>query len=413
MKNEVIYNVLDKLIKLGFVFLMSVLTARLLSKNDFGSYIYISVILSSCLVIIGGGVDTIFSKKISSKQSIDVNILLGYLLIRAGMSVFLSIMIALYFFINNLYEEGIIFIVFISCSIFLFCISEQTCIALFKNKMMLQITLSTAFIFLAMKISFIYFLRDFTWKIFADSIENLIVFIITIWMLRSKIKSVFSVKKILFHTKFFVKKAFPLWLNTVLLIIYSRMDQVYVASIGGHGDIADYGIAINLNTIALIIPTALMTVYFPKMIEAFNSDRDKYESMICQLIRLSVLYGFSWSLFCFLFGEFAIEVIYGVRYVEASNYLQIISLSSTFVILGQIFGQHMVIRSQYWVSFKRSFIGIALTIFIYFVLNDSLNINGVAIITVLNAITVNLLLYLLLPETKDIMLFVKSSIRRN
>lgn len=406
MKKEAIYNFLDKMLKLGFAFLISVFASRILSKDEFGMFLYITMVSSSCLVMIGGGWDTQYTKRISEDKSININLMLGYLLLRFIIALPLATLAVFHLYFKfNLNELEVTMLIIVTIILFI-SVAEQTFIALIKNKLMLKVTVLFSLVFFIIKISAIYYYEYYIYKFLLDGIEVLVVFLVSIFFIRKALVHKIKLREVIRYSKDIVISAYPLWFNCVVMIIYSRIDQVYVASIGNNSDIAEYGIAVNLNSLALILPTSLMTVYFPKMVSLYSSDRTKYQALVKSLIKISICYGLIWFLTCNVAGEWIVTNIYGTKYSEAAGYLSTISIATIFIVLGQVFGQHMVILDKYWVALKRSLMGIFITIISYIICGDEVSIEIIAIIMVINTLFVNVIMYLFLKESKDIRYFM-------
>jgi O-antigen/teichoic acid export membrane protein len=61
MRLQVIYNIADKIIKLGAIFVVSVVAARVFSRDDYGVFVYVNVILAIAASIYSSGIDTSYA----------------------------------------------------------------------------------------------------------------------------------------------------------------------------------------------------------------------------------------------------------------------------------------------------------------------------------------------------------------
>ncbi|WP_217521684.1 oligosaccharide flippase family protein [Vibrio metschnikovii] len=402
MKAEVLLNILDKVLKLGFTFLLSVFMARTLSKVDFGVYTIFAILVSSCLVISGAGIDTLYARDVAKDKGVHRNVFTSWLIIRLLISLVLFFLVRLYLLQNYPDYKNDIFFVLITCFLIFSHISEQTLVALIDNRRLLKITLTILLVFFLLKLFAINSTRNIGMKFLLDAIEYVLVFVFVIKVISSRFLGRLSIRGIYEKSLKYVKDASPLWLNGVLLVVYSRLDQFYVATVGGALHMADYGIATNINSLALVIPTAIMTVYFPRMVQHYSQEKQAYIEIVNRLVKFSIVYGIAWALLCYFLSEWAVTLIYGHSYISASKYLSILSLSSVFLVLGQVFGQHMIIIGRYWVALKRSFLGILFTLSVYAMLGNEIDIVNIAIIVVVNSFIVNVCSYFLMKDGKDI-----------
>ena len=257
-------------------------------------------------------------------------------------------------------------------------LSESLLVSLLLNKQLLLITILAFFIFFAGKIYSLIILNSIEGKFIFDLFELFFIFMCTIFTVKSFFNGELVFLSIIKNIKVLINEALPLWLNGLILIIYSRLDQLYVGTIGNNSDMAEYGISITINSLALIIPTAVLTVIFPKMVNLSISDHVFYQQETIKLLRFSLIYGLLWVLGCHFWGHYFITLMYGSSYSYASEYLNILSFGVFFIVIGQIAGQWVLIEGKYWVSLKRSSVGIIIILLCYCLLGDSIDIKEIA-----------------------------------
>ncbi|ETI61425.1 oligosaccharide flippase family protein [Marinomonas profundimaris] len=402
MKIQFFFNFFDRILKLGVPFFLSVLAAKSMDKDVFGVYAYISMLITSSIVLIGGGVDTVFGKKIAENGKVILHDFICYLFIRLFLSMILASII-LYHLINKFsIGNELFFIVLVLVLMLVFNFSEVVFASLMENKKLFVITFMSALLFFPMKIYIFSVIGEYKYKFLIDVFEYVFILIISCFFVFKYVDFSFDYGGMIKSIKDLATKSFPLWLNCLLLMIYSRVDFIFVGNVADSEGIADYSIALNLNSVALILPTVLLTVFFPKMVRWYNTNKIDYDQRMVVLIRVFIFYGVLWCFFCNFLGSYVVGFIYGEEYKTSSYYLNVLSLCIPFVMLGQLLGQHMIITLRYWVSIRRSVCGICFTFLSYFLFYDGISIKVIAFISVANVFFVNFLLYLLMKDTKDI-----------
>lgn len=412
MKYQVFYNLLDRIAKLAVPFVISILAARTMDKDVFGVFVYITILIASALTIVGGGVDTIFSKEIAKTKSINSNQLISFIIIRFFLSLILSCAIITNLEFKFSLELEVLFIVFLVCLSACLYFYEILFVSLQLNKLMFLLTAFSLLAFLPLKIYTILMFGEYKFKFLVDVLEYMLIILFSLIILRNHIVDSLKIGSIWRDLKLLLKSAFPLWLNTVFLVLYSRMDMLFIGYVGQEEDIADYSIAINLNALALVIPTVFLTVYFPKMVSWFQENKESYNEKLVFFIRLSVIYGVVWILACNLLSEIIINFIYGTDFKVSSSYLNVLSFTIPFVILGQLLGQHIIITGRYWISLKRSFVGVVFTLSCYSFIFGNVSMFSIAYISVFNVFLVNVLLYLVMKDTKDVRVVLIKSVSK-
>jgi len=402
MKLQVIANTLDKIIKLGTSFIISIIAARYLVKDDFGIFVYISMLISSCVAITGAGLDTILTKKIAEKKRIDKSLFIAVLLVRFSIALVLALGVVMHLSNGKATDVFTLGAVFLLCCMATLAISESLLVSLLLNKQLLTITIIAFVIFSGGKVYLLIFLNSIEAKFLLDSLELLFIFIASFFVIKVFFSGSLSWLFVLQYIKELMKSALPLWLNGLVLIIYSRLDQLYVGQIGKSSDMAEYGISITINSLALIIPTAILSVIFPKMVTLYRSNLPRYQHQTIRLLRFAVIYGVLWIVCCHLFGEYFITLLYGIEYSYSAQYLNILSYGIVFIIIGQVAGQWVLIEGKYWISLKRSAVGIMVILLCYYIMGNDIAIKDIAYISLINLLTVNFIMYFCLLDTKSV-----------
>jgi O-antigen/teichoic acid export membrane protein len=280
--------------------------------------------------------------------------------------------------------------------------AEVVLTALRKNKTMLALSITLVIPLCLLKLAVIKYYGTVFVKYFVDCIEIAIIAVAAWLVCKSSYKEGTYTGALKAKFKTIIKDSYPLWLNGIILVAYSRYDQLFVGIVGSLGETADYAIATQLNSLALIIPTSIALVIFPKMVELRNSNTISYEGLIIKIYRIMMLYAGAWMIMVFIFGEFAIKLLYGESYLNAAIYLRIVSIGTIFTVIGQVSGQLTVIEGKYWMSIKRSLVGIAFMIIANYTISSANNIKIVAYVTVVNLFIVNILMYIVLNDAKSI-----------
>lgn len=403
MRNDVIFNISDKLIKLGAIFAISIFAARVLQRDEYGIFVYINVILSIAIAFITSGIDTTITKRLSQDKFVDLGFVASATAIKLVLAAIASIFI--YYHIRDKYPQYSILLGVAgstACLAGAIGYSEVLLTAMRKNRAMLYCSISILIPLGAIKAAALLQYKNPIGKYFIDAIEFLLLTSVAYFILRKNITQDFRKNLVSKRLWKILKDSYPLWLNGVILVAYSRYDQLFVGAVGSQGDIADYAIATQMNTIALIVPTSILTVAFPKLIELRDVNTNEYELSVIRLYRIMLAYGVAWVAAVYLFGQLAIDTLYGPNYTGAAVYLKILSIGVVFMAIGQVSGQWTIIEGRYWNSIKRSLAGIAFMAAASYMTASKSDITTIALITIANLFLVNIAMYFLLKGNKDL-----------
>ena len=138
------------------------------------------------------------------------------------------------------------------------------------------------------------------------------------------------------RAKLLFAKSWPLIVSSAAASIYLRIDQFMLGEMLGMASVGTYAVAARLSEVWYLLPTAIATAIFPRLVQLKESDPAKYE----QRIRESLRYLFWLSLLIAVPVTFLatplIVTLFGEPYREAGLILAIHVWACPAVFMGQI-----------------------------------------------------------------------------
>ena len=262
--------------------------------------------------------------------------------------------------------------------------------------------LITAPIFI-LKLIIIYSTKDVSYKFLFDAFEIIILFILFYFLNKKKIELVKLFKSNnFFHFVIFFKSWFPLWLNAVFLILYTRVDQFFIHKYFGNFSLGVYSATLQITSIILIPISAISIQSFPELVRIQANDQLRFENKITDLTLKVILVNIIWFLFLYFFGIKAFNFIYGEKYNFDLFSILVISMGLMFNSTGMIAGQVAVINKSFWLPISRSFIGLFISVLSSIILLPILSIRGASIGFFLTSFVTNFLSYLFFKQGRII-----------
>jgi O-antigen/teichoic acid export membrane protein len=109
--------------------------------------------------------------------------------------------------------------------------------------------------------------------------------------------------------------------------IYMQSDILMLSFMAGPVEVSRYAVVTVLIFAAYLIPTSIYNYYLPKIAEAYGHNRrDTLSKVYNQFKILTMGIMFLISIFLFIFSENILNVIYGIKYLDSSNILRILSV---------------------------------------------------------------------------------------
>ena len=179
-----------------------------------------------------------------------------------------------------------------------------------------------------------------------------------------------------------VKESAPLAIAASAGIVYSRCDSVMIGSMLTMAEVSIYSIATKLIKIVRLPLGPLTESVYPKLIEMYRTDKNKYEKTYIRITSMLTWLYIVGVLFSFLILPFAFRLL-------KEEYLASLSVYRIYV-LGSFFTYNAALRAGHFTLIKR---GIILTysqiasaivnVILNWVLILNLGLNGAAIATVI------------------------------
>jgi len=181
-----------------------------------------------------------------------------------------------------------------------------------------------------------------------------------------------------------LKDSWPLALSTVAIVVYVKIDQIMIMHLLGNESVGNYAAAVRISEAWGIIPTIIMSSFFPAIINA----KQKCEQTFIR--RLKKLYAFMFlSAVCIaipisLFSTKIILLLYGDMFSSASAVLSVHIWANIFVFLGLVSGRWFIAENLQIYSLINAVLGALLNIVLNFLFINSMGLIGAALATLIS-----------------------------
>ena len=132
----------------------------------------------------------------------------------------------------------------------------------------------------------------------------------------------------------FLRTSWPLIFNSINVMLYTRVDQVMLASMGGLEQVGVYSPATRIMDIVMFIPMAISSTLFPKILNSKSSQAQEfYRNNLLRFFRLNSQMAFALTLALVILGPFMIWTLFGEQYHASGGILQILACGCIFKFL--------------------------------------------------------------------------------
>jgi len=165
-----------------------------------------------------------------------------------------------------------------------------------------------------------------------------------------------------------LRDCWPLFLSTLLTMIYLRIDQVMIGNMIGSGELGNYSVAVRISEVWYFIPIVICSSVFPAVVKAEAVSEDLYYAHLQRLYRLMAFLSYAVAVPVAFFANEIIQVLFSSAYKDAGPLLAILIWTGLFTSLGA--ARNVFIVSKNWtrVNLISIALGCALNITLNFIL---------------------------------------------
>lgn len=176
----------------------------------------------------------------------------------------------------------------------------------------------------------------------------------------------------------FTKHAWPLFLTSLVVTLYTRADQILIRYILSESDVGQYAAATRISEALHFIPAIICTSIFPALIECRIQSNKIYLANIEKLYSAMIWMGLTSALLLSTFSDLIISTLYGNSYRQAAELLPILAWANIFVFIGIPFGKHLLVENMTKYTLIRTSIGAVLNISLNCILLPIIGLYGAA-----------------------------------
>ena len=339
MKNDYIFNLLNKIYVILMGLITSIFITRYLGVSDRGNYAYIIQVVSIAAIVLNLGIHQSYSFYYRMLKEETFNKYVQVVIIQFFLYTLISIIC-----MNFVNDQLIVFmIILIPISVLSQQLESIMAVENIRLKIKLHIfngtlrTIGFGFLFFSVKSNLIF-----------PIIITLILNIITIvsFLLFSLKKVKFKEEKL--NLKFaseIIKFGWLPMLTALLITINYSADVIFLKHLGTSYDLGIYSTAAGLITYFWLIPDSFKEVLVSRVARSNNIHSTIFVIKVSLIIICGVIIAF------IIVGEYAIQIMYGMKFLEAYNITLILSIGAISMIFYKMIGTVLLAEGRRWVYF--------------------------------------------------------------
>ncbi|MFS7245324.1 flippase [Rahnella inusitata] len=363
----------EKVIRLTVVFCLFSYVSQKLSVYDFGVFSLAQTIASLMIGIVAFGFDNVLIKEFAISEKVNEVFSTAFIF-----RMMLSTIVVLIFLIYTLLSDykNVYKAVFLISSFSVF-FQVQTIYysyyqAISRSKVITKTSVIALVISSLIKITIIYLNLGLVYYTLSFCLDYLFSFLL-IFLVSRKGGLILSFK--FFNKKTLtslLRQSSPILISTLIVMIYTRVDQFMIAQMTGMEDVARFSVAVRISDAYMFIPLAISASFFPMVAN------DSSASNIRKYFNITHFFTVISGLLVILLTPFIVNSFFGERYHNSISVIYIIVIANIISSLGSVSTNILIIRGITYLRIYRAIYGLVINVVLNFLLIPKFGMLGAA-----------------------------------
>ena len=405
----------EKIITMIFSVFVTSIVARYLGTEDYGFVNYIISIVMLFTTFSTLGMEKITIKDIIEREESEERILgtSFYIRLIGGIVLIFISQITIYILDEKNMLAQLLGLIMGLCMIFrAYEVIEYYLQSQMKLKTISIIRFCSTFFVAILRILVVIFdwgIVGFTATYLFDAI--IVAVLLKIWYKkRKKLKFKFSLE----YAKRILSKCWYVAISGLMVTLYMRIDQVMLGSmLDNKTENGIYSAAVRIAEIWYFVPTAIISAFQPAIVMKKKYSEEQYEKSMQRSYDIVAIVGIAFGILITLFGDIAVQILYGEEYKGATSILKISVWAGLFATLGTARSVWLVNENLQKYSLIYTSIGCVTNIVLNYFLIPKIGARGAAIATLIAQFVTNVLALVPFKKTRKSSTMILKSIFLN
>jgi O-antigen/teichoic acid export membrane protein len=199
------------------------------------------------------------------------------------------------------------------------------------------------------------------------------------------------------------------YLGSIFAVINLKIDQVMLRWMEGADSVGIYGVAAQLSEAWYFLPVAIVSTFFPKLIQLKDENSNDFNKRLQQLFDLLFAIAFCVAVIVTMLSGTLVQMIFGSHYAESSSVLVIHIWAAIFVFMRAAFSKWILIENALLFSLLTQGLGALINIVLNYLLIPRFGVEGAAYATLISYASSSFLSLALYSKTRPIFFMMLKS----
>ncbi|OQQ01856.1 hypothetical protein BK412_15960 [Vibrio campbellii] len=205
-----------------------------------------------------------------------------------------------------------------------------------------------------------------------------------------------------------LKQSFPFFASALMIVIYSKIDQLMIKEMLGYQELGYYSAALRISSSWWVIPTTLVLALYPVLIKKYYENEN--EDIVIHYFSICVFVTIFISIIVFFCSGYIVYAIFGTEYSDAKDIVKAHCFIGALAVLGVARSKWLVIKNLHkWIPLF-IFCGMVVNIIGNYFLIEKIGPIGAVISTFLAQISVLIVIPYMISDTRNVVIMIVKSL---
>lgn len=356
---------LEKVLRMIVTLFVGIWVVRYLGPEQFGLLSYAQSIALILIVFTGLGLDSIIVRELVRDSAHEQVILRTAIALKlaASLMVVLTLILTLFLYGSDSQSIWLILIVSLSSLFASFSPVGNYFQANVLSKYVVMANMLAFGLIGLLKVSLILLHASVTAFAITNLIECALVAVFLILFYKKKTASKLTGWSVDFViARQLITQTWPLAIAATLAVVLDNINQVMIKWLVGLDAVGHYVAAARLSEVWFFVGAAVVSTFFPAILNAQAQDTARYERRMQRLFDLLVVLAVVIALPVAIFSQQITVLIYGEAYQDSANVLALHICAAIFVFMKAASSQWLVIHELQKYAYYQNFIAIVINV---------------------------------------------------
>lgn len=200
------------------------------------------------------------------------------------------------------------------------------------------------------------------------------------------------------------------YLGSIFAVIYLKVDQVMIRWLEGSEAVGIYAVAAQFSEAWYFVPVAIVTSFFPKLINLKEENPEQFNKRLQQLFDLLFIMALGVAVVITFLSDWLVIFFFGVSYGDSASILVIHIWAAIFIFMRAAFSKWILIENALVFSLITQGAGALVNVLLNYLLIPRFGVQGAAYATLISYAFASFLSLIIYSKTRPVFIMMLKSI---